>query len=69
MVSDLCDQIESGQRAIRGIMLESHLLEGNQPLGDGTGLTYGQSVTDACLGFEDTIPLLHMLAAAVRKGA
>jgi 3-deoxy-7-phosphoheptulonate synthase len=69
VVSELCDQIESGQRAIRGIMLESHLLEGNQPLGDGTGLTYGQSVTDACLGFEDTIPLLHMLAAAVRKGA
>ncbi|KAA1189649.1 3-deoxy-7-phosphoheptulonate synthase [Pseudohalioglobus sediminis] len=66
VVSSLCEQMQTGQRAIRGVMLESHLLEGNQPLGDGTGLVYGRSVTDACLSLEDTVPLLQQLAAAVR---
>jgi len=69
VMADLCDQIESGQKAIRGIMLESHLVAGSQPLGTGVDLTYGKSITDACLGLEDTIPLLNMLAAAVRKNA
>jgi 3-deoxy-7-phosphoheptulonate synthase len=65
VVSDLCDQIQQGQKAIRGLMLESHLVGGNQPLNDE--LVYGQSVTDACLSLEDTVPLLQQLAAAVSK--
>ena len=65
----MCDQIEQGQAAIRGIMLESHLVGGNQAIGDRDSLTYGQSITDACLALEDTAPLLQQLAAAVRRGA
>lgn len=64
VLSDLCGQIEQGQKAIRGIMLESHLVGGSQPMGDR--LVYGQSVTDACLSIEETEPLLQQLAAAVR---
>lgn len=63
VLSDLCGQIQEGQDAIRGVMLESHLVGGNQPLGDD--LVYGQSVTDACLALEETTPLLQQLAAAV----
>lgn len=67
VISCLCEQIEQGQRAIRGVMLESHLVAGNQPVMPGQPLVYGQSITDACLSLEDTIPLLNFLAAAVRK--
>jgi 3-deoxy-7-phosphoheptulonate synthase len=69
VMSELCEQIEQGQRAIRGIMLESHLVAGNQPVTTGQALTYGQSITDACLSLADTAPLLQLLAAAVRKSA
>ena len=67
VVADLCDQIEQGQQALRGVMLESHLVAGNQPIGPRASLTYGQSITDACLSLEDTLPLLDNLAAAVRR--
>lgn len=67
VVSSLCDQLEAGQSALRGVMLESHLLGGNQPMGPKDSLTYGQSITDACLGIDDTLTLLDLLAAAVRK--
>ena len=67
VISALCEQIEQQQRAIRGVMLESHLVAGNQSPGPCDTLTYGQSVTDACLSLDDTIPLLELLAAAVRK--
>ncbi len=66
VVSDLCHQIESGERAIRGIMLESHLVDGRQDVVGGKAATYGQSITDACLSLENTVPLLEQLAAAVR---
>jgi 3-deoxy-7-phosphoheptulonate synthase len=69
VVSDLCDQIEKGQTAIRGVMLESHLVGGKQQVQAGAKLTYGQSITDACLSLADTEPLLAYLAAAVRKSA
>jgi len=68
VMSSLCGQIEQGQSAIRGIMLESHLRGGSQKVVEGASLTYGQSITDACLSLEDTTPLLHQLANAVRKG-
>lgn len=67
VVADLCDQIEQGQSALRGVMLESHLVGGNQPIGPRESLTYGQSITDACLSLDDTLPLLDNLAAAVRR--
>ncbi len=69
VMSSLCDQIEQGQRAIRGIMLESHLVEGNQPVEPGQALTYGQSITDPCLSLADTGLALNLLASAVRKAA
>ena len=68
VMSSLCEQIQGGEQAIKGVMLESHLVEGNQGIGDGAELTYGQSITDACLALEDTVPLLEQLAAAVRMG-
>jgi 3-deoxy-7-phosphoheptulonate synthase len=67
VVADICDQIEQGQTALRGVMLESHLLGGNQPIGPTDAMQYGQSITDACLSLEDTLPLLNGLAAAVRR--
>lgn len=67
VMSCLCEQIEQGQGAIRGVMLESHLVAGNQPVQPGRALTYGQSITDACLSLADTGQLLSLLAAAVRK--
>ncbi|MCB1854114.1 MAG: 3-deoxy-7-phosphoheptulonate synthase [Halieaceae bacterium] len=69
VISSLCEQIEQGQRAIRGVMLESHLVSGNQPLTAGSALTYGQSITDACLSLDETAPLLEQLAAAIRRTA
>lgn len=67
VVSALCDQLEAGQTALRGVMLESHLVAGNQPMAAKDSLTYGQSITDACIGLEDTLVLLDELAAAVRR--
>jgi 3-deoxy-7-phosphoheptulonate synthase len=65
---DVARQIGRGNRNIIGAMVESHLLPGRQDLeGDGDGLIYGQSITDACLGWEESEPLLATLAAAVRK--
>ncbi len=66
VMSSLCAQIQSGERAISGVMLESHLVEGRQDVVPGQALVYGQSITDACLALEDTLPLLEQLAAAVR---
>ncbi len=62
---DICHQIADGDRRISGIMLESNLVEGNQKLQAGVALTYGQSITDACLSFDDTAPLLERLAESV----
>lgn len=63
--SVLCAQVSKRSAAIMGVMIESHLVEGNQSIGDGTNLTYGQSITDACLGWEDTYQCLNDLAEAV----
>lgn len=63
---DIAQQVARGDRRIFGMMLESHLVEGNQKL-DGGELVYGQSITDACMGWERTEPLLREIAAAVRK--
>ena len=67
VMSSLCEQIEQGQTALRGLMLESHLVSGNQSIGTGRELSYGQSITDACLSLEETAPLLEQLAVSVRR--
>jgi len=61
---DLATQLAEGETAIFGIMTESFLEEGRQDL--SAALRYGQSVTDACLGWEATVPLIAELAEAVR---
>ncbi len=65
---DVAGQIRRGNRDIIGVMIESHLVAGRQDLnGNGDGLIYGQSITDACLGWKESEPLLDTLAQAVRK--
>ena len=60
------EQIAAGSQAIRGVMIESHLVEGRQDwLGRGRA-TPGQSITDACIGWDETVTVLEGLAAAVR---
>jgi 3-deoxy-7-phosphoheptulonate synthase len=63
---DVAQQIAAGDRRIVGAMIESHLVGGRQDLEDGCTLTYGQSITDACLAWDETGPLLRQLADAVR---
>jgi len=60
-------QVAAGNGAIVGIMLESFLVEGRQELEGGKPLTYGQSITDACIDWESTVSLLDGLAASVRS--
>ncbi|QXO15579.1 MULTISPECIES: 3-deoxy-7-phosphoheptulonate synthase AroG [Vibrio] len=62
---DVAGQIANGENAIFGVMVESHLVEGRQDLVDGEAPVYGQSITDACIGWEDTETLLRQLANAV----
>jgi 3-deoxy-7-phosphoheptulonate synthase len=66
VASDLAEQIGEGEAAIFGVMIESFLVEGRQDLVDPASLRYGQSITDACIGWEATVPVLQSLAAAVR---
>ena len=65
VADDLAAQVAGGSRAIIGFMLESNLVAGAQKHETGRPLTYGQSITDACLGFAETVPVLEQLAAAV----
>ncbi|EFX91735.1 phospho-2-dehydro-3-deoxyheptonate aldolase [Actinobacillus ureae] len=67
--ADVCQQIANGSEFISGVMIESHLVEGRQELGDGNleNLVYGQSVTDTCIGWEDSEKALFALAAAVEQ--
>ena len=64
---DVIAQIANGDRRIIGVMLESNLVAGTQKLSDGKPLVYGQSITDACIGWEETLELLRELATAVRS--
>jgi 3-deoxy-7-phosphoheptulonate synthase len=63
---DLAAQIAEGSRHIFGVMIESHLLGGRQDVKPGHPLVYGQSITDACLAWDDTLPVLDDLAKSVR---
>ncbi len=59
-------QVAAGNRAVTGVMIESHLVAGNQKWTGADSATYGQSITDACIDFAQTEPVLDALAAAVR---
>ncbi len=63
---ELAERLASSDDPLFGVMLESNLVSGNQQMGDREALTYGQSITDACMGWETTVPILEALAAAVR---
>ncbi|MCB2261526.1 MAG: 3-deoxy-7-phosphoheptulonate synthase [Candidatus Thiosymbion ectosymbiont of Robbea hypermnestra] len=67
---DVAGQIGRGDKRLIGAMIESHLVSGRQDLEPGSGLIYGQSVTDACVSWDDTAPMLRELAeaAACRRG-
>lgn len=63
---NVAQQIANGNQSIFGVMIESNLVAGNQKLKEGKAETYGQSITDACIGWEDTEKLLELLAKASR---
>ncbi|MEO8155933.1 MAG: 3-deoxy-7-phosphoheptulonate synthase, partial [Rhizobacter sp.] len=67
VAADVAAQIAGGDRRITGLMIESHLEEGRQDLRPGVPLKHGVSITDACISFSQTVPVLHTLAAAVRE--
>jgi 3-deoxy-7-phosphoheptulonate synthase len=63
---DVAAQLAAGEERIFGVMVESHLNEGRQDLLPGKPLEYGKSITDACLGWDDSLALLEVLAEGVR---
>jgi 3-deoxy-7-phosphoheptulonate synthase len=64
---DVAEQVSGGDARIMGLMVESHLFAGRQDQMPGCALTYGQSITDACLGWQDTVAVLESLAQAVKN--
>lgn len=64
---DVAAQIKAGEQNIMGVMIESHLIAGRQDLVEGQELCYGQSITDACIGWSDTEVILEELAAAIKE--
>ncbi len=67
VAQDVAAQLEAGDSRIMGVMVESHLKDGRQDLVPGKTLEYGKSITDACIGWEDSIGVLNTLAEAVRQ--
>jgi len=66
VAEDVAAQLKHGDDRIMGLMIESHLNEGRQDHTPGCTLEYGKSITDACLGWDDTLAVLDTLAEAVR---
>jgi len=62
---DICSQLGDGDMRIMGVMIESNLVEGRQDHKPGVKLTKGQSITDPCVGWDDTVEMLQELATAV----
>ena len=65
VISSVCDQIKDGNKNLNGVMIESHLIEGNQKITDN--LAYGQSITDGCMNLDDTHMCLKELDQAAAK--
>ena len=66
VAADIAAQVAAGSHVIAGVMVESHLVEGRQDWKGKDASTYGCSITDACISFQETIPVLDGLATAVR---
>jgi 3-deoxy-7-phosphoheptulonate synthase len=66
VAADVARRVASGDHGIFGLMLESFLISGRQDHAPGKSLSYGQSITDACLGWDETEPVLAKLAESVR---
>jgi len=64
VIESICQQITGGNNNIKGVMIESHLNEGNQKITEK--LNYGQSITDACMGWEDTVMCLQKLNDTIK---
>jgi 3-deoxy-7-phosphoheptulonate synthase len=64
---DVAGQITNGEKRIMGVMLESNLVAGRQSVESGKKLVFGQSITDACMAWDNSVTLLHDLASAVRE--
>jgi 3-deoxy-7-phosphoheptulonate synthase len=67
VAQNVAGQMSAGEERIIGVMIESHLKEGRQDLVAGRELEYGKSITDACIGWEDSVRVLDMLAEGVRN--
>ena len=67
VVASVARQRAAGSAQIVGVMLESHLVEGRQDCREPEALTYGQSITDACVGWDETVELLQQLAASTPR--
>jgi 3-deoxy-7-phosphoheptulonate synthase len=65
VIEQIAQQMEAGDSRIGGVMIESHLVAGRQDLVPGRALAYGQSITDGCIDWETSVPLLERLASAV----
>ena len=65
VLADVGAQIAAGDRRIIGVMIESNIVAGRQELEPGKPLTYGQSITDGCIGWDSTVEVLEKLAEAV----
>jgi len=65
VIDELCCQLQNSEHHIMGFMLESNLIEGRQDLQIGTSLTYGQSITDACIDWQETKKLLQKIAKKI----
>lgn len=64
--ADVCEQIAGGDGRIFGVMIESNLVEGRQDYQPDVSPVYGQSITDGCVSFEQTVPMLEQIAEARR---
>jgi len=64
--TDISAQISAGDKSLFGVMIESHLVEGRQDIIDGGAVTYGQSVTDACINWDDSETVMRQLSDAVK---
>ncbi len=67
VAADIAKQLAGGEKRIVGVMIESHLVEGRQELEPGKPLRFGQSITDACLGWDDSVQVLDTLAQGVKQ--
>ena len=66
VIEDIAKQIKLGNKSICGVMLESNLVEGRQDISDKNKLVYGKSITDACIGWDETVELINLLNSALK---